>query len=471
MSTPVHDLSALDQAQAIATGEVTAEYLLDHYLARSEAIGPEVGAFVRLTPQLARDQARAVDLAVARGDALPSVLAGVVCPIKDLDMVAGVPSTMGSAAIEIIPDDDSNVVTALRDGGLVCSGKTTSPEFGLPCYTEPDGLPPARTPWDLSRSAAGSSGGAAAAVAAGLAPLAQGSDGGGSIRLPAAVCGLVGLKPSRGRVSNGPRDDAVGDLVCRGPIARTVRDAAALLDVMARPFPGEPYPRNAVAAPFLQAADTDPGRLRIGWYTDPVIGVTAPTDEVVSAVAATVDLLEGLGHHTTEIAPPMEVSAAAVFEVIWWSLADSVALPEAVESALTPLTRWQRTLGRRIRAGELAAAVAESRYLARQALTTMAPFDVVLSPTTAAGPFKVGSMRDDSDPAGDFHAQKQWAAYTAIYNITGQPALSLPLWWTNEDLPIGVQLAAAPGNEHLLISLAAQLEGAQPWQHRRPPMW
>jgi amidase len=471
MTPDLHALTAVEQAALIARAEISAGEILDYYLARSEQLDPAVGAFVRLTPELAHAQAEAVDHLVATSQPLPSDLAGVVCPVKDLEMVAGVPTTMGSAALEMLPDEDTNVVVAMREGGLVCSGKTTTPEFGLPCYTEPVGITPARSPWDLSKSAAGSSGGAAAAVAAGLAPVAQGSDGGGSIRLPASVCGIVGLKPSRGRVSNGPLTDGVGDLLCRGPLARTVLDAAALLDVLAVPFPGEPYRAQPAATSFAEATRTDPGRLRIGWYTDPVIGITPPTPEVTTAVADTVSLLDDLGHRTTEIAAPMRESAAAVFEVIWWSLADSVDLPDVIEAQLTPLTRWQRALGRDISGGQLAAAVAKARKIARDALTAMAPFDVILSPTAAAGAFDVGELRDDDDPAGDFHAQKQWAAYTAIYNMTGQPAVSLPLNWTEDGMPIGVQFAAAPGEDALLISLAAQLERNKPWRHVQPAMW
>lgn len=471
MPDALHDMTALEQAAAIAGGVISATQLAEHYLARSEQLGPVVGAFVRLTPDLALTQARQVDTMVAAGAQLPSPLAGVVCPVKDLDLVAGIPTAFGSAAMEIVPSVSANVVLAMQRAGLVCTGKTTTPEFGLPCYTEPDGLPPARTPWDLTRTAAGSSGGAAAAVAAGLAPLAQGSDGGGSVRLPAAVCGLVGIKPSRGRVSNGPAGDAVGDLVCYGPLARTVADAAALLDVMAVPFAGDPYRTPMPQAPFLAASESTLPQLRIGWFTDPVIGATPPTGEVLTAMADTVALLGELGHDVVEIAPPMDQRGVEVFEMLWWALADSVRLPPQLETQLTPLTRWQRESSREHTAGQLAAAVLEARRLARSAAIAMADYDVVLSPTAAAAAFEVGSMRDDSDPAADFHAQKQWSSYTAVYNLTGQPSINVPLNWTDAGMPIGVQFAAAWGEEAVLISLAAQLEEEQPWRHRQPSMW
>ncbi|MDQ1250755.1 MAG: amidase [Actinomycetota bacterium] len=469
----LHDLTALEQGRAIAAGEVSALELTDHYLARSEALGDDVGAFVRLLPELARDQARAADDAVrAGGVPAQSPLFGVVCPVKDLDVIAGVPTSFGNPDLNVVFDVDSNVVTALRAGGLVFTGKTNTPEFGLPCYTEPDGRRPARTPWDLNRSASGSSGGAAGAVAAGLAPVAQGSDGGGSVRLPSAVCGLVGIKPSRGRVSTGPYDYSVGDLTVMGPLARNVRDAAALLDVMsAFHAVGEPYRAMPVHGTFLAAADRPAPTLRIGYYTQPVIGVTEPSAPVVTAVQDTVALLVELGHEVVEIAPPLGHDAVPLFETLWAGLADSQDFPPAVMASFTPLTRYLRGRAAGRTAGDLAAAVAAIRRKARDSMIASEDFDVVLSPTAADVPFRVGSMRDDADPAADFEAQKQWASYTAVYNVTGQPSINLPLNWTPDGLPVGVQFAGRRDDEALLITLSAQLEEARPWHARRPGLW
>ncbi len=466
----LHDLTALEQGRAIAGREISAVELAEHYLARSGELADQIGAFVRLTPELALEQAAAADVATRAGE-VGSPLRGVVCPVKDLDSVAGIPTKFGTAAIELTMDFDANVVAAMRTAGLVFTGKTATPELGLPCYTEPDGAPPARTPWDLTRSASGSSGGAAAAVAAGLAPIAQGSDGGGSIRLPAAVCGLVGIKPSRGRISNGPMSDGVGDLAVYGPLARTVRDAAALLDVMAVPFVGDPFRAAPVAGTFLAAAERAPGRLRIGYYLDPVVGQTPPTPAVVAALEATATLLAQLGHEVEAVpAPPLQ-DAVPVFEVVWSALADSVPLSEDMVAQLTPLTRHLRARGQGQSAGDLAAAVSQMRGIARAALRATERFDVLLSPTAAAEPFEVGALRDDADPAGDFEAQKQWASYTAIYNVTGQPSVNVPINWTAEGLPVGVQVAGRRDDEATLISLCAQLEEAQPWQTRRPSLW
>ncbi|MCU0265788.1 MAG: amidase, partial [Actinomycetia bacterium] len=317
----LHDLTALEQAAAVRRREVSPVELAEHYLARIDRLADDLGAFITVTPELALEQARAAEDAVRRADDpadLP-VLHGLPVPVKDLNFVAGVRCTLGSLTYDLVPFGDDNVVQALRAGSLAFTGKTNTPEFGLPCYTENAVAPPARTPWDRSRSAGGSSGGAAAAVAGGLAPVAHGSDGGGSVRIPASVCGLVGIKPSRGRISNGPLRDPVGDLVTNGPLARTVADAAALLDVMAGPFPGDPY----VALPlppgetFLDHATRDPGRLRIGRYRTPVIASTEVHPECVAAFEESSQLLADLGHEVVDVDPPFGPELVPMFEVLW----------------------------------------------------------------------------------------------------------------------------------------------------------
>ena len=265
----IHDLTLIELAAAIRSGELSPVAVTDHYLRRTTELNDQVGAFYTVTAELAAEQAAEAEKAVAAAEdkaKLPP-LTGVPIPIKDLNMVAGVRQTLGSVAFaDSVPDADDNVVILLRQAGAVMTGKTATPEFGLPCYTETKIGPPARTPWDLSRSAGGSSGGAAAAVAAGLAPAAQGSDGGGSIRIPSSVCGLFGIKPSRGRVSEGPLVPDLAGLGVNGPLARTVADAALLLDVMAENFPGDMYTQPPLPAgeTFLGYASREPGRLRIG---------------------------------------------------------------------------------------------------------------------------------------------------------------------------------------------------------------
>lgn len=458
----LHDLTALEQGAAIASGETTSAELVEHYLDRVARLD-DVGAFVTVTDEQARARARSVT-----GD---GPLAGVPTAIKDLNATAGVRTTFGSAAYDdFVPEVSDSVVQSMEAAGLVSLGKTATPEFGSPCYTEPDGRPPSVTPWDRTRTAGGSSGGAASAVAAGLVPLAQGSDGGGSIRIPAACCGLVGFKPSRGRVSGAPMyGDPVG-LATAGPIARTVRDAAALLDVLAVRRPGDPYfaPPDG---PFLDACDREPGRLRIARFAEPVIADAVVDPEVLRAWEGASQLLESLGHDVEDVPVPLSRDAVPVFEVCWAVLTSLSPAPPGREHLLRPLTRWLGDRGRALSAPEFGLAIGAMRRHAAAALEALAPFDAVLTPTLAVPPLPVGAMRDDEHPERDFAAQKAFTPWTSAWNVTGMPAVSLPLHWTPDGLPVGVMLASRPAEDALLLSLAAQVEAAAPWHHRRPPGW
>jgi amidase len=371
------------------------------------------------------------------------------------------------------PFGDDNVVIRMKQGNLVMTGKTNTPEFGLPCYTENDVAPPARTPWDLTRSAGGSSGGAAAAVAAGLAAAAHGSDGGGSIRIPASVCGLVGIKTARGRISNGPLRDPVGEFPVSGPIARTVRDAAALLDVMAGAFPDDPYPAPGLAAgeTFLRAAGREPGVLRIGRFATPVIADVDVHPDCLEAYESASALLEQLGHVVEDIPSPLPDVIVPVFETIWSVLSQLTPVEPDKVDLLQPLTRYLRERGAQASGLDLAGAVSFARVLARGAINATAAYDVMLTPTLAKPPVPVGYFTEGGDPAENFARQKGFTPFTAIFNLTGQPAMSLPLYWNEAGLPIGVQLVGRPYDEPTLISLAAQLEQARPWLGRHPEIW
>lgn len=460
----LHDLTALEQGALVARREVSALELADHYLDRAVRLD-DVGAFVTLTPDLARRRAAALG-------PVGGPLHGVPTAVKDLNLTAGVATSFGSPAFaDHVPDVSDAVVAALEAGGLVSLGKTATPELGSPCYTEPEGRPPAVTPWDRTRMAGGSSGGAAAAVAAGLVPLAQGSDGGGSIRIPASCCGLVGLKPTRGRISGSPAyGDPVG-LSTAGPIARTVRDAAALLDVLAGRLPGDPTWAPPPGGAFLDACDREPGRLRIARFVAPVIA-DAPVDPAcVQAWEDASLLLESLGHHVEDVAVPLPPDAVGVFETCWSVLTALSVVPPEREHLLRPLTRWLAERGRAVSGPDFGLAIGALRRLAGGALDALAPYDAVLTPTLAQPPLPVGAIRDDADPAADFEAQKAFTPWTSAWNVTGMPAVSLPLHQTDDGLPVGVMLAARPAEEELLLSLAAQVEQAAPWHDRRPPGW
>lgn len=478
--TEIHELTALELAAAIRSGEVSPVEVADHTIDRAERLGPLVGAFSTLTPELAREQAQAAQTSLHQAGAgaqaeLPPLL-GVPCPIKDLAMVAGVPFGAGSAALsEFVAPVDDGVVTLLREAGTLMVGKTATPEFGLPPYTEPDTGPPARTPWDLSRSAGGSSGGAAAAVAAGIVPIAHGSDGGGSIRIPASASGLVGLKPTRGRVSPGPYGVDGPGLAVNGVLSRDVRDTAAALDVLARPWPGDLHVLAGPATTFLDACDREPGILRVGVLTTPVIDADASVHPAcVGAVAETARLLDDLGHEVEAAPVPFAAERWASFEALWSVLALTAPVPAEAEGLLVPLTRWLREKGRSTSGLAYAQAITAIQTTTREAAATWASYDVVLSPTLAQPPAPVGSIRDDSDPAADFAAQVAYTPWTSVWNLTGWPAISLPMHWAEIDgatLPIGVMVGGRHGAEELVLSLAAQLEAARPWSDRRPPVW
>ncbi|HEY0636131.1 MAG TPA: amidase, partial [Pseudonocardiaceae bacterium] len=299
---------------------------------------------------------------------------------------------------------------------------------------------------------------------------AQASDGGGSIRIPASVCGLVGMKPSRGRVAAGPAGGDTTMLSVLGPVARTVADAAAMLDAMAVPQPGEPF--FALPLPegdsFEAHARREPGVLRIGRYVRPLVPDAVVEPECHEAWERAAELLESLGHHVEDVPPPVGHGIVSVFEVVWAVAAHSFPVESGREDRLVPLTRWWRARGAEVSGPGFLRAMQNLQQVARSAVLAHAAYDVVLTPTVAQPPRPVGWFTEPGGPAEDFERQKRFTPFTAVYNVTGQPALTLPLHWTDAGLPIGVQLVGRPGDEATLFELGAQLEAARPWAHRYP---
>ncbi len=472
-------MTALELAAAIRQGDLSPVEITDHYLDRIDRLNTQTGAFYTVIADLAREQAKeAEQVAVEhrREGADPGELpplTGVPIPIKDLNLVAGVRATFGSSVLaDNIAEEDDYVVAELRKAGIVITGKTATPEFGLPCYTETKIGPPARTPWDLSRSAGGSSGGAAAAVAAGLAPAARGSDGGGSIRIPSSVCGLFGIKPSRGRISGGPLMPDLFGLSTDGPLARTVADAALLLDAMTCSYPGDLY--SAPALPpgetFLSHVGRDPGKLRIGRSAANVVPGASVHPDCLAAYEDASTLLADIGHEIEDVQLPFGQDAVPMFEYLWYSMATLAPINPDQEDELLPLTRYLRARGLKVTAAELFFAEAYLQASTRAALTVLNNYDAFLTPTLASPPVPVGYF-DEVDPAENFERQKRFTPYTALYNISGQPAVNLPLYWNGDGLPIGVMLAGRIGDEATLISLSAQVEAARPWRDRHPAIW
>jgi len=471
----IHELGMIELAAAIRSRQVSPVAVTDHYLRRAEELNEQVGAFYTITAELAAEQARAAEkiiMSTPEEAQLPP-LTGVPIPIKDLNMVSGVRQTLGCEAFkDNVPVTDDYVVTRLRDAGSIMLGKTATPEFGLPCYTETKIGPPARTPWDLSRSAGGSSGGAGAAVAAGLAPAAQGSDGGGSIRIPSSVCGLFGIKPSRGRISEGPLMPDLAGLGTNGPLARTVADAALLLDVMAGNYPGDMYtlPRLPAGESFLGYAQRHPGRLKIArTLQNPVEDAVVHPDCVAAYEDASL-LLSRLGHEVVDVGTLLGPDSVPFFETLWYSYATLAPVPPDSEDLLLPLTRYLRERGRATGAQDLIFAQAYLQAVTRGALAQLEGYDAILTPTLAQPPVPVGYF-DEVEPEENFNRQKRFTPFAAGYNVSGQPAVNLPLYWNSDGLPIGVMLAGRHGDEGTLISLSAQLEDARPWKDRHPPLW
>ncbi len=464
----LHELDAIEQAAALRARQVSSVELVRHHLDRIDRHASTLGAFITVTADQALEQAAAADVALAAGDA--PAFTGVPTAIKDLTPTAGVATSMGSAAMrDFVPTVNAYVVDLMQDAGFISLGKTNTPEFGLSSYTDNDVIGPARTPWDVSRNAGGSSGGAAAAVAARLVPLAEGSDGGGSIRIPASSCGIFGFKPSRGRVSAGPSGSDWTGLAVHGPLSRTVRDSAALLDVLARPMPGDVRPLPAPATSFTEHTRREPGRLRIARWSATHLDGIAPGPDAVAAWERASRLLESVGHEVIDVPNPFPQALEPQFNIVWSSGIASAELPPEAEPLLRANTRYWRERGGKASAVDLVRTMQFLENTTRDVITGLVGFDAMLTPTLALPPQPVEWFNESGDPVEDHHRELLYTPYTALYNMSGQPAASLPLHWSDDELPIGVMLATHPGQDGLLFSLCAQIEAAAPWHDRLPP--
>ena len=455
-------LTALETSTRIAAGDVGILDIVDAALEAAHA--DECHAWTWIDDTGARNTARKLQRQLDAGQARPGPLFGVPGPVKALNALAGAPRAVGSRAVGGTPSDhDDGFVSRLKAGGAIPIGTTAAPEFGLPCYTEPDGRAATVTPWDHTRMAGGSSGGAAAAVGAGQVPIAQGSDGGGSIRIPASCCGVVGLKPSRGRVSAGPYGIDGPGLVCGGVLTRTVRDTAAALDVLSGPWPGDPFYAPTPTETFLSACGRDPGRLRIGILREPVIADVQVHPDILAALDRTAATLESMGHVVEQTSAPFGPREWDSFRCVWeWGRRRYRSCPN-VRSSSHPCLVGCGPGGRRSGV-ELAEALAGIQMVARQVGQHWQRFDVIVSPTLAQPPLPVGALRDDEDPAADFDAQCRFTPWTSLWNITGRPAMSLPLHNTRIDgveLPIGIMIGGRLYDEATLLALGCALENTR----------
>jgi amidase len=482
--TDLSDLAALDatdQAALVRSGQVSATELVQAAIDRAEAVNGQLNAIIHPRYEKALEEAAAEPV----GDA---PFAGVPFVLKDLDGIeAGEPYHGGTRFLQehwYVADRSSELTERFRRAGLVVIGRTNTPELGLVTTTEPATYGPTRNPWNTEHSTGGSSGGSAAATAAGVVPMGHAGDGGGSIRIPASECGLVGLKPSRGRITVGPEaGESWAGLVARLAVTHTVRDTAALLDAVAGPGVGDPYWAPPPGRPYAAEVGADPGPLKVGWVIEPPDGTFRTDPQVAAATEATIALLEDLGHHVEESHPRAlsEAAHTAHFLVAYsaWvareldHLAELVGSP-ATEDGFEPGTWAIAEIGRTVTASQYLAAVEGLHAFSRHAVSwwDVEGFDLLLTPTIPELPPTLGQFLPTADDplAGVFRATPM-VAFTAPFNITGQPAISVPLHQSAEGLPIGMQLVGAPAREDQLIAVAAQLETALPWAGRRPPVW
>ncbi len=446
-------VSATELGRRIRAREVSPRDLVRVFLQRIERLNPQVGAYVTLTAERATAEAEAAErvLMTAEPDAL-GPLFGLPISIKDLSPTAGVRTTFGSPAFEhYVPEMDSPDVARLFEAGAIMLGKTNTPELGLSMSTEDGLFPPTLNPWDLSRSAGGSSGGAGAALAARLCPIATGSDAGGSIRIPAAACGVVGLKPSRGRVIPRPFDyAAIAGFASPGPMAHTVADLKLLLSVLTPPFvPVPPMLENLSAG------------LRIGWTTSSAMTQVDP--EVAAATERVAGVMAELGHQVTESAPDVTGVYDAFLTIIQ---AHTAMMPIPEPDKLGAHARAMLESGRQHSANDYLKAEFTVLDLSRRVLEWSRSFDVLLCPTLPVTAPPLGSMGGTEEEIRQ--TLDRFGAFTYWVNATGQPAISLPLAQSSDGMPIGVQLIGRVGADDLLLAIAAQLEEALPWADRIP---
>jgi len=467
-------LDGIAQAMLVQNGEASPLELVEAAIARIEKINSALNAVILPLSKHAR--------AAASGDLPSGLLAGVPMLIKDLvQEIAGVPLGEGSRFLSgrYIPEENSELVSRYQRAGLIIAGKTNTPEFGLLPVTEPEVSGATKNPWDLSLTPGGSSGGSAAAVAAGMVPIAHANDGGGSIRIPAACCGLFGLKPTRGRNPLGPMyGDIANGLACEHVVTRTVRDSAAVLDLTGRPDRGDPYRAPRPKRPHLEEIYARPEALRIAFSTkSPTGGEVHP--DCVAATESAARLCAELGHDVTEAPLPVDgEDVARVFAKTWmawtgWAIDYWARKLDLVPTAahFEPVTWEMYQRGQSVSASDYLLAVTDAQLFGRTIGQFFRQYDVWLSPTTGEPAVPLGSFdaADDDVMAGARRAVT-FAPFTAIFNLTGQPAMSVPLHWTDAGLPIGCQFAGRYGDEGTLFRLAAQLEEARPWANRRPAL-
>ena len=464
---------ATELAQMVRSGEISARELVETSLERVEELNPGLNAFVEVDAE----RALATADGISPGDERP--FAGVPVAIKNNRPVEGLRLTYGCSLMsDYVCDYDHNITRRLKDAGFVIVGTTTLPEYGILPTTEARLFGPTRNPWDRERTPGGSSGGAAAAVTAGMVPVAHGNDGGGSVRIPAACCGLVGLKPTRGRISPAPElgDSSLG---IDGMLTRTVADTAAILDVLAGYESGDATWAAPPSEPFAASAARAPGRLRIAMSTVPPVPDAVVDPICLRAVDDAAELLRSLGHDVEEVAPPWRADGlselfGAVFSIhiaLSISYSGMVAGREPTAEDMEPMSWAIFSMVQKLNAVQGMGANVQLQAFTRQLVSFLAPYDALLTPALAERPLPLGTLDTAAqEPMSTFTRSGLFTPFTPVFNASGQPGISVPLYHGEDGLPLGVQLVGRPASEGGLLALAAQLEEAQPWAERRAPL-
>jgi amidase len=464
---------ATELAGMVRGGDISSRELVENSLARIGQLNPQLNAFVEVDGEralAAADQIKAGD---------PRPFAGVPIAIKNNRPVAGLKATIGCSLLaDYVADHDCNITRRFKEAGFVIVGTTTLPEYGILPVSEARIFGPTRNPWDLDRTPGGSSGGAAAAVASGMVPVAHGNDGGGSIRIPAACCGLVGLKPTRGRISAAPeRGEAPLDV--DGVLTRTVADTAAILDVLAGYELGDATWAPPPSEPFASSASREPGKLRIAATTFSPVADAVVDPVCAQAVSDAAELLRSLGHEVEEVDPPWRIDGlselfGAVFSIhiaLQIVYAGMVAGHDPTPEDMEPMSWAVHSMTQAISSVQGLAMEIQLQALTRQLVAFLAPYDALLTPALAERPLPIGTLDTAApDPMSTFTRSGLFTPFTPVFNASGQPGISLPLYQGEDGLPLGVQLVGRPAGEAALLALAAQVEAAAPWSGRRAPV-
>jgi amidase len=458
-------IEAHELRELLLKKEVRPRDVAEFFIARVEKLNPKLGAFITVTADRALADASRLEKMNA-SDAAGMPLFGVPYSLKDLLWTKDIRTTFGSKNYENwhAPADAELAVRLANSGGILL-GKTATPEFGLRPTTEGGLCPPARNPWNLEHTAGGSSGGSASAVAAGLHPVAQGSDGGGSIRIPAACCGLVGIKPSRGRITRAPAEgEAWAGLSTTGPIARTVRDAALMLDAMAGMMPGDPYAARPPARPFVEAVSARPQKLRLAVINRSALGTVEA--ETLAALESACGAFRAMGHSIEHLTLDPGAQLVKFARMIVGASVSALNIPNP--DLLDPLVRGSYEWGAKISAADYIRAVTAMHNASREVIHALMPYDALLEPTLTRPAVRIGTL--PSSPEKVVDEMYAWIAFTFPFNSTGQPAVSLPNGFSKTGLPLALQIVGRPGDEAGIIALAAEFERARPWKDKHPPI-